>query len=242
MSISFFKIQALGNDFIFTESSNKEKIDVKKICERNFGIGGDGVVFYSMEKNSIRVELVNSDNTVAKNIGNGVLCAAGLMAEIFSINSGIILHGNTSSEYFVENNKISVFFDKAEYIKRCEDHFEIKCGNYHKVFFREKFIESEIREEYNRYRDFNIEFLIKDNDFYIVKQIEIGAGFTLGSATSAIACFSTLNELDSLDECLFKFEGGFLTLSSINNKIKVSGKAEIVFDGNLRSSELGSVQ
>ena len=41
--MTFYKLEATGNDFIFL-IDNDEKIDVKKLCDRKLGIGGDGLI------------------------------------------------------------------------------------------------------------------------------------------------------------------------------------------------------
>ena len=53
-NIIFEKYQGNGNDFIIIDSRNNEIFnklnsndifDIKKLCDRQFGIGGDGVIF-----------------------------------------------------------------------------------------------------------------------------------------------------------------------------------------------------
>ena len=47
--INFTKMQGLGNDFILIEKSEFDKVSEKfpeaaiKLCDRNFGIGADGI-------------------------------------------------------------------------------------------------------------------------------------------------------------------------------------------------------
>ena len=42
--MDFYKLEATGNDFVIIQSDNNENINVKKICDRHFGIGGDGLI------------------------------------------------------------------------------------------------------------------------------------------------------------------------------------------------------
>ena len=53
-NIIFEKYHGIGNDFIIIDSRNnnifkkfqsEKNIDIKKLCHRQFGIGGDGVIF-----------------------------------------------------------------------------------------------------------------------------------------------------------------------------------------------------
>lgn len=87
-TVEFAKYQGLGNDFILVDNRSREDLMVSaeqaiKLCDRNFGIGGDGVIFalpptgdtdYSMR-------LWNSDGTEPEMCGNGIRCLARFVAE-----------------------------------------------------------------------------------------------------------------------------------------------------------------
>lgn len=46
--MDFYKMQGIGNDFVFIEDFNNEIQEecelAKKVCDRHFGIGADGLV------------------------------------------------------------------------------------------------------------------------------------------------------------------------------------------------------
>ncbi len=76
-NITFEKYQGNGNDFIVIDSrgndlyknykSNKF-FDIKEICNRQFGIGADGVIFVEEpnEDNYARMIIFNSDSSEAQ--------------------------------------------------------------------------------------------------------------------------------------------------------------------------------
>ena len=83
--IIFEKYQGNGNDFIIIDSRNSEIFNdylfkrlfsVKELCNRNFGIGADGVIFInkSKENNDAQMVIYNSDNSEAEMCGNGIRC------------------------------------------------------------------------------------------------------------------------------------------------------------------------
>src|SRR5574344_191540 len=82
MKIEFTKMQGLGNDFIILDFEIYKKLGnlvddfVKKICERRFGVGADGVIFINfMPKNAdIGWFFYNNDGTKAQMCGNGMRC------------------------------------------------------------------------------------------------------------------------------------------------------------------------
>lgn len=81
MKYDFVKLHGLGNDFVFIDDMNGTieltPEQVAFLCDRHFGIGGDGVV---LVRRSPREECVgymhyiNSDGTLAEMCGNGVRC------------------------------------------------------------------------------------------------------------------------------------------------------------------------
>ncbi len=80
MEIRFYKYQGTGNDFVILDnrngSYNKLTGDqVKKICDRHFGIGADGLMLMN-EKNGYDFEMVyyNADGNLSSLCGNGGRC------------------------------------------------------------------------------------------------------------------------------------------------------------------------
>ena len=75
----FTKMQGIGNDFIMVENfknevQNKNNL-AKKLCDRHFGIGADGLVF--IENSNIadlKMRVVNSDGSNAEMCGNAIRC------------------------------------------------------------------------------------------------------------------------------------------------------------------------
>lgn len=90
--MNFVKMHGLGNDFILINAM-EEKIPgdlpyfAKKICDRRFGVGGDGVIFIlPSEKADLRMQILNSDGSEPEMCGNGIRCFAVLAYEKRLIN------------------------------------------------------------------------------------------------------------------------------------------------------------
>jgi diaminopimelate epimerase len=84
--IEFTKAHACGNDFlIITEeaAAGYDKAELaQRLCERNTGIGADGVEFFEWTGDfSGRIKLYNADGSIAEISGNGTRCVAAWMAE-----------------------------------------------------------------------------------------------------------------------------------------------------------------
>ncbi|KUK36141.1 MAG: Diaminopimelate epimerase [Thermacetogenium phaeum] len=81
--MQFTKWHGLGNDFILLEtkpdSLPKDKIPsfTRRLCDRNFGVGGDGLVFvFQDEQGMINMRIFNADGSEAEMCGNAIRCVA----------------------------------------------------------------------------------------------------------------------------------------------------------------------
>jgi len=85
MKIKVTKMQGLGNDFVIVDESEYKKTGLSKeefaikICDRNFGVGADGLIIPDLENKDgcdIGWYFYNSDGSVAQMCGNGIRCFA----------------------------------------------------------------------------------------------------------------------------------------------------------------------
>ncbi len=89
MSIEFAKYHGLGNDFILIDNrSSLEPVVTSeqaiKLCDRNFGIGADGVIFAlpGQDGTDYTMRIFNSDGSEPEMCGNGIRCLARFVAEL----------------------------------------------------------------------------------------------------------------------------------------------------------------
>lgn len=79
--IEFIKMVASGNDFIVISLSRYLVISLeklaKKMCDRKFGVGADGLLVLEKSKNAdIKIRTFNPDGSEAEMCGNGARCIA----------------------------------------------------------------------------------------------------------------------------------------------------------------------
>ena len=89
MVIEFSKYQGLGNDFILIDNRHTAKPIITPeqaiaICDRHFGIGGDGVIFALPGKadTDYTMRIYNSDGSEPEMCGNGIRCLAKFIADL----------------------------------------------------------------------------------------------------------------------------------------------------------------
>lgn len=82
MKLNFFKYQGAGNDFIIIDKyTTNYLIDetssfIKKLCNRKFGIGADGIIFIEKDKDvDFKMKYFNSDGNEGSLCGNAGRCA-----------------------------------------------------------------------------------------------------------------------------------------------------------------------
>ena len=79
--LNFTKMQGTGNDFIIIEDfegkyDNLESL-AKKLCDRHFGIGADGILVVRKSIIAdIQMIIINTDGSYASMCGNGIRCFA----------------------------------------------------------------------------------------------------------------------------------------------------------------------
>ncbi len=89
MNRQFSKYQGLGNDFILIDDRTSSEPSISpelavQMCDRNFGIGADGVIFALAgdKDNDYTMRIYNSDGSEPQMCGNGIRCLAQFIARL----------------------------------------------------------------------------------------------------------------------------------------------------------------
>ena len=88
--VQFSKYEGLGNDFILIDDRDRETPSLTPeesagLCHRNFGIGGDGVIFALQAPSDdydFTMRIYNSDGSEPEMCGNGIRCFAQFLKDI----------------------------------------------------------------------------------------------------------------------------------------------------------------
>ncbi|MBQ9927468.1 MAG: diaminopimelate epimerase [Lachnospiraceae bacterium] len=116
--MKFTKMQGCGNDYVYVDGA-KEQIPqekkaelVRRLSDRHFGIGGDGVIFINpSEETDFEMEMYNMDGSRSEMCGNGIRCVAKFVYDkglTDKTNISIISGGTVRYlELTIEDGKVS---------------------------------------------------------------------------------------------------------------------------------------
>ena len=119
------KYHGLGNDYlVFDPNRNKLRLspaNVRLLCDRNFGVGADGVVEGPLlEGERISVRIWNSDGSMTENSGNGVRIFAKYLKDggyVQKKNFAIHTQGGEASIHYLneEGTRLKVSMGKVSF-------------------------------------------------------------------------------------------------------------------------------
>ncbi len=134
-NISFTKMSGAGNDFVLFNINSFPQLEldknlVRKICDRHFGIGADGVITISNSDNyDFAMNYFNADGTTGSLCGNGARCAI-----LFAKKNGMLKSNKTKFlsndlEYSGEIISEKEIRFNLSVPKKIKLNFKVKAGN-----------------------------------------------------------------------------------------------------------------
>lgn len=262
MNIEFFKYHGAGNDFVMIDSRTlaesvfSEGV-VKKLCDRHFGIGADGLILLLNDKNTdFRMKYFNSDGREGTMCGNGGRCIASFAHRLGIISKKAVFSGidGMHEAFICDKLNVSLKMSDVSKIKLLEDGYFLDTGSPHFVIFRDDISTIDVFREGReiRYQDrfspggTNVNFIrmLKDDELD-VRTYERGVeDETLACGTGAVASAISAYLYKNTDKnsYLLHARGGNLNVSfNTDGKEKFSniwlkGPAEFVFKGNIQVS------
>lgn len=262
--MNFYKLEGAGNDFVLFNSeipSENPQLLVQKICNRQRGIGADGVIFcYQDSSNIWQWRFFNSDGGEVHVCGNACRCVANWIAKTASSPKetlsnldwkgrlGLFEAKLINDSWFVTWPMSSTEIPVPKDVEAiCQDipsfesvHF-FNLGNPHIVINTSAQITPELREKFSlRVRNHdslpegaNVSWINRGNSSAVTfeKGVELE---TLACGSGAIACFLSKKVKNSkLNKDFFDFPGGRLSVEILDAKIWLGGPSRIVFQGDI---------
>ena len=257
----FTKMHGLGNDYhyVFGEVPDNIAEISRKLSERHFGAGSDGMIYISKScVADFKMRIFNADGSEAKMCGNGIRCVGKyvydkgytdkkfLSVETLSGIKYLTLHTAGSKVKTVTVDMGKAQADKPMTLTIEDKELQIipvSVGNPHAVVFVDDidtapFIEfGPIIERHEAFPGgVNVEFAeVKNADKLRMRVWERGSGVTMACGTGA--CASVMAAISEgycrYDETVsVQLDGGILKIQiAPDNSVRMTGPAETIYEG-----------
>jgi len=260
MRVFFEKYQGNGNDFVIIDDRNENFINsvenVKKLCDRHFGVGADGLMLVRVsDESDFEMLYYNSDGELSTMCGNGGRCISA-----FAYSNGIAekeilfeavdgLHKAVIDKVIKEDFifDVSLQMKDVDEIKTEDTYYFLDTGSPHHVVFVDNADDVDVFNEGKniRYSDLykpsgtNVNFVQIIDDGIYVRTYERGVedetlSCGTGVTASAISAFLKTGKKPEI----IKTRGGDFKVDFKIEDDKVidvwlKGPAEKVFEGDI---------
>ncbi len=248
----FSKYQGAGNDFILFEDFEEDfpLNAVSSLCDRNFGIGADGLMLVRRSKKGGDFEMVffNRDGSKGAMCGNGLRCFAHFLLDNRkkSPSYTIEIDGKLLTVK-IDQSKISTFLEPVKVLKWAVEGYEwplylVDTGIRHLVIFAQEEVDVVSRGEQLCHDNMlhaegvNVNFAwSKGDDTFSVRTFEKGVeGETLACGTGAAAVAFVANRLGKVEKNVDIVTRSKAVLSvHLEEEIEVIGPSSKVFEGTI---------
>jgi len=259
VEISFYKYQGAGNDFVLIDNRENainllDKEQVAFLCDRRFGIGGDGLMLLENEQGyDFKMVYYNADGAEGSMCGNGGRCIVAFARQLGIIKdtTKFLATDGVHHAKISENGEwVSLQMIDVDDISKDGDAFVLNTGSPHYV---KTAVDLAIKDVYNeghairnnatyKKEGINVNFVEKEGGGYFVRTFERGVEnetYACGTGVTAVAL------------AMAKKEGQFGTISTpvrvlggdLNirfdydgekfSNIFLEGPAKLVFEGGI---------
>lgn len=251
--IEFYKYQGTGNDFVMVDNRQlkfpKNKDFIEKLCDRRFGIGGDGLILLEKDADAdFKMVYYNSDGNESTMCGNGGRCIVAFahFLEIFNEKCSFnAIDGRHEAQ--ISNGIVKLKMIDVEDIRNDEDNFVLNTGSPHFVKYVEGLEDLDVFSEGRNIRNsetykkegINVNFVEETGEGLFVRTYERGVEAETHSCGTGVTA-AALTYLKNRNEgsVAVKVLGGNLKVYADKNgnnfqNIWLEGPAEQVFSGKI---------
>lgn len=263
MKIPFWKYHGNGNDFVITDNRSgffpvKNAALVKAICNRNFGVGADGMMLLEDAQGfDFHMRYFNSDGLEGSMCGNGGRCMVHFAKEIGLLKKTAIFSGiDGPHEATIDHNDtVHLKMQDVTEITKNDQAYIINTGSPHYILFAGDISELDVVEEgrkirYNREyseKGINVNFVEPAGDDLLIRTYERGVEnetLACGTGSVAAALCTVIKSGNGRNRITIHTKGGPLEVSfrqtgkSSFSDIWLTGPARKVFSGTLETGAL----
>ena len=270
-NISFFKMHGLGNDFVVIDSrlksTNLTANFIKKLGDRNFGVGFDQLaIIHDSEVSDARLTFFNSDGSKSATCGNATRCIANFLMDdvkkdeidLSTDHTALKAKRETDGSVSVNMGLPEIEWQKIPLLEDVDTLFlpipgkptATSMGNPHCSFFVDNLDQVKIEAEGAEIENHplfpqktNVQFVsLISKDRLRVRVWERGVGVTKASGSSACAAVvASVRRKITGNKVEVDLDGGTLVINYTNKGVWMNGPTMHVFNGQLNSQFLDSI-
>jgi len=248
LEIQFYKYHGAGNDFIMIDDRKNvipkpEPKIIKRLCDRHFGIGADGVIILrESEKADFRMDYFNADGYPGTMCGNGGRCITvfahrmGVIADSCTFEAADGLHKST----ILPDERVMLELGDVRDIQHTETGYLLNTGSPHLVIFTDElasldvFAQGRILREDKRFPGgTNVNFVLTGPDGIEVRTYERGVEnetLSCGTGVTASAIAAYLHREHCGESIDVKTRGGMLNVTFVPKR-DAGDSGKVAFSG-----------
>ena len=256
MEIRFSKYHGLGNDFLIVDARDGADYQdlAKKICDRRFGVGADGLIVYRPPREML---FFNADGSKGTMCGNGLRCLARYLHEEKRFGRDLIIDtpdgpkGARVGKDLIETDlgvpdfsgkRAGVVGAPEVFIDRELEGFKVSAvytGAAHLIVPvpDPRRVATEKAAALSNHALFpdrvNVNFTtLIDRSTAFARVFERGVGWTEACGTGAAAVYAVFRRKGLIDDTLsVRFNAGAVAVTAAGERILLSGPAEKIAEG-----------
>jgi len=258
-AISFYKYQGTGNDFIVIDDrqelfSKKDTKLIKRLCDRKYGIGADGLILLQEDRlHNFKMVYFNADGNESSMCGNGGRCIvsfARLLGMITDKATFEAIDGLHEARLF-DNDLVSLQMKNVDSLQTFDGHVFMDTGSPHHVELTDNVAHVDVvtqgrylRNELYGKEGANINFVQpQTSDTFKVRTYERGVEdetLSCGTGVTAVALAMHKTGQTKAHEVTLETPGGHLKVSfeptpQGYQNIWLTGPALLVFKGSIEA-------
>ena len=256
-TIKFYKYQGAGNDFILIDNrasifDQMNTILVKKLCDRRFGIGADGLMLLQYNKNfDFEMKYYNADGNEGSMCGNGGRCIVAFARDLGIVDkSADFLAVDGRHEATIEGNQVDLGMINVENVTRDGQAYVLNTGSPHYIQLVDQLDKMDVFNQGKNIRNnaiyqtegINVNFIQPEDNGYFVRTFERGVedetlACGTGATAAAIAMAIHSNQSGQI-KIPIRVLGGQLYISFYRNgqsftNVRLIGPANFVYQGEI---------
>ena len=270
-NILFFKMHGLGNDFVVIDSrlksTNLTANFIKKLGDRNFGVGFDQLaIIHDSEVSDARLTFFNSDGSKSATCGNATRCIANFLMDdiekdeidLSTDHKSLKAKREVDGSVSVNMGLPEIEWQKIPLLEDVDTLFlpipgkptATSMGNPHCSFFVDNLDQVKIEAEGAEIENHplfpqktNVQFVsLISKDRLRVRVWERGVGVTKASGSSACAAVvASVRRKITGNKVEVDLDGGTLVINYTTKGVWMNGPTMHVFNGQLNSQFLDSI-